>query len=411
MMQHPLTGLWRNADFVKLWIGQTISNAGSGITSVALPLTAVLALSATPAQMGILNALDGVAVLLIGLLAGVWVDRLRRRPVLIATDLGRALLLGSIPLAAFLHVLRIEQLYIVGALTGILTTFFNVADESFLPELIPQQDLVEGNSKLGASDSLAEITGPAVAGPLVQVVGGPLAILFDAVSFLCSALCIGLIGKPESPPLRSEQQQGFWPEITEGVRLIMGNPLLRALAGSASIFNFFGNFIGVLYILYIIRELGIAPIFVGFLIAMGGISALIGALVAQRVVQRLGLGPTIGVALFIYGVTGLLTPLAHGPVVLALSLLFLAQLGDASVSIYFIAEISLRQAIIPNHLLGRVNSSMQFLTRGLGPLGALLAGILGGVLGVRLTLLIGVLGVTASGLWLLFSPVRKHTGS
>ncbi len=410
-MQLRLTGLWRNADFVKLWIGQTISNAGSGITGVALPLTAVLVLSATPAQMGILNALDGLAVLLIGLFAGVWVDRLRRRPVLIATDLGRALLLGSIPLAAFVHVLHIEQLYIVGALTGILTVFFNVADESFLPALIPQQDLVEGNSKLGASDSLAEITGPAVAGPLVQVVGGPMAILFDAVSFLCSALCIGLISKPELLPQAHERQQSFRLEITEGLRLIVGNPLLRALAGSASIFNFFGNFIGVTYILYIIRELGIAPIFVGFLIATGGISALVGALFAQRVVQRLGLGPTIGVALLIYGVTGLLTPLAHGPVVLALLLLFLAQLGDASASIYFIAEISLRQAIIPNHLLGRVNSSMQFLTRGLGPSGALLGGVLGGVLGVRLTLLIGVLGVTASGLWLLFSPVRKHRES
>jgi Na+/melibiose symporter-like transporter len=236
------------------------------------------------------------------------------------------------------------------------------------------------------------------------------AILFDAASFLCSALCIGLIRKPEPLPKTSEQQQGFWLEITEGLRLIAGNPLLRALTGSASIFNFFGNFIGALYILYIIRELGIAPIFVGFLIATGGISALVGALLAQRVVQRLGLGPTIGVALFIYGVTGLLTPLAHGPVVLALLLLFLSQLGDGSVSIYFIAEISLRQAIIPNHLLGRVNSSMQFLTRGLGPSGALIGGVLGGVLGVRLTLLIGVLGVTASGLWLLFSPVRKHTG-
>src|SRR5437763_5254338 len=232
IMQLRLTGLWRNADFVKLWIGQTISHAGSGITGVALPLTAVLVLSATPVQMGILNALDGLAVLLIGLFAGVWVDRLRRRPVLIATDLGRALLLGSIPLAAFLHLLRIEQLYIVGALTAILTVFFNVADESFLPALLPQQDLVEGNSKLGASDSLAEISGPAVAGPLVQVLGGPVAILFDAVSFLCSALCIGLIRKPE-PPQSTAQQQSFWLEITEGLRLIMGNPLLRALAGSA----------------------------------------------------------------------------------------------------------------------------------------------------------------------------------
>src|SRR5450759_3730383 len=171
-------GLWQNKDFVKIWSGQTISNFGSGITSIALPLTAVLVLSATPAQMGILSALESVSVLVFGLLAGVWVDRLRRRPILITADIGRALVLGSIPLAALLGVLHLAQVYIVAALTGILTVFFNVADEAFLPSLLPQDQLVEANSKLGISDSLAEISGPASAGPLVQLFGAPLALFF-----------------------------------------------------------------------------------------------------------------------------------------------------------------------------------------------------------------------------------------
>src|SRR5437763_14810396 len=192
-MRRYLTGLWNNSDFVKLWLGQTVSQFGSGITGIALPLTAVLVLAATPAQMGILGALDGIAVLVIGLLAGIWVDRVRRRPLLIATDLGRAFILSTIPLAALLGVLRIGQLYVVAALAGMLTVLFNVANPAFLPSLIPQESLVEGDSKLGMSDSLAEIGGPAVAGPLVQLISAPFAILFDALSFLFSSFIFGLM--------------------------------------------------------------------------------------------------------------------------------------------------------------------------------------------------------------------------
>src|SRR6266704_6466646 len=186
-MRQYRTGLWKNSDFVKLWLGQTVSHFGSGITGIALPLTAVLILAATPAQMGILGALDGVSVLVIGLLAGVWVDRVRRRTVLIATDLGRAFILSTIPLAALLGVLRIGQLYIVAALAGMLTVIFTVASSAYVPSLIPHESLIEGNSKLGMSDALAEIGGPAVAGPLVQLLSAPFAILFDALSFLFSA--------------------------------------------------------------------------------------------------------------------------------------------------------------------------------------------------------------------------------
>jgi MFS family permease len=401
-------GLWQNKDFVKIWSGQTISNFGSGITGIALPLTAVLVLSATPAQMGILSALESVSVLVFGLLAGVWVDRLRRRPILILTDLGRALVLGSIPLAALLGVLHLAQVYIVAALTGILTVFFNVADEAFLPSLLPQDQLVEANSKLGISDSLAEISGPASAGPLVQLFGAPLAIFFDALSFLLSALSIGLVRTPEPQPTPAKRRQSIWRESSEGLRMIRDNALLRSLAISAMLFNFFGNFIGTLYVLYIVREVHAAPLVIGFFVATGGISALVGAIFAQRVIQRIGPGPAVGAMLTLYGLTGLLLPLAHDPLGVAIALLFTSQLlGDASVSIYSIAEVSLRQAIIPNAFLGRVNASMQFLTQGVGPAAAILAGILGTVIGLRLTIFIGVLGVIFAGVWLLISPVRR----
>lgn len=395
-------------DFNKLLVGQTISNVGNGITGIALPLTAVLVLSANPVQMGILSAVDGLATLVFGLVAGVWVDRLRRRPILIAADLGRAALLGSIPLAALLGNLRFAQLYIVAASSAILTIFFRVADESFLPTLIPQEQLVEANSKRGTSDALAEIIGPASAGPLVQAIGAPFALLFDAGSFLCSALSIWLIRKPEPRPGQEAERGSPWKESIAGLRMVRESALLRALAISAAIFNFFGNFIGALYILYVVRELRAPPLIPGLLVAAGGASALIGTLLARGVIRRLGTGFSIGAMLFLYGLTGLLTPLATGPLALAVAMLFTAQLlGDASVAIYFIAEVSLRQAIIPNAYLGRVNATMQFLSQGVAPVAALTAGLLGTTIGLRLTILIGVLGVMLAGLLLLFSPVRR----
>jgi MFS family permease len=407
-MRWQLRGLWKNADFLKLWLGRTISNMGNGITGIALPLTAVLVLSATPAQMGILSALEGIAVLLFGLLAGVWVDRLRRRPVMVLTDIGRALIIGSIPVAALSGILRIEQVYIVAALAGILSVFFNAADASFLPGLVQSSELVEGNSKLGISDALAEMTGPAIAGVLVQLFTAPLAIIIDACSFLCSAWCIVRIRKPEIPPMVSETRRSAWHESVEGLFFILKHPLLRVLAGSAGLFNFTGMFIGTLYTLYIVRTLGLAPAILGFLVATGGVSALVGALLAESVIQRIGLGLAIGGGLFLYGLTGLLTPLAAGPVPVVITMLFMSQLvGDATVSMHFIAELSLRQSLVPPHLLGRVNASMQLLAGGMAPLGALLAGMLAEYVGVRFTILIGVIGVMCAGLWLLLSSVRK----
>lgn len=407
-MRWQFRGLWKNPDFMKVWLSHTISNIGNGITGIALPVIAVTALAATPEQMSVLSALDGVVVLLFGLLVGVWVDRLRRRPVLIATDLGRALIVVSIPVAALLGVLRMGQLYAVVALAALLSVFFQAADVAFLPGLVEARELVEGNSKLGISDALAEIAGPGLAGALIAIITAPLSMLVDAFSFLASALFISRIRKPESAPVVSGERRGAWHESVEGLLYVLKHPLLRVLAGSAGLFNFFGMFFATLYALYVIRVLGIAPSLYGLLIAVGGVSALAGAVLTERVVRRLGLGLAIGGGLFMYGFIGLLVPLAHGPVAVVALILFASQLiGDVTVSVYLIAEVSLRQMLIPTHLLGRANAGVLFLTRGVAPLGALLAGIIAEHTGARFTLFIAVLGVMMAGLWILLSPVRR----
>ena len=407
-MRWQLRGLWKNPDFMKVWLSHTVSNIGNGITGIALPVIAVTALAATPGQMSVLSALDGFVVLLFGLLAGVWVDRLRRRPVLIATDLGRALVVVSIPVAALLGVLRMGQLYVVVAVAALLSIFFQAADVAFFPGLVEARELVEGNSKLGISDALAEITGPALAGALIAAITAPLSMLVDAFSFLVSALFISRIRKSESPPAASKERRGAWHESVEGLLYVLKHPLLRVLAASAGLFNFFGMFFATLYALYVIRVLGIAPSLYGVLIAAGGVSALAGAILTERVVRRLGLGLAIGGSLFMYGCIGLLVPLAHGPVAVVALILFASQLiGDVTVSVYLIAEVSLRQMLIPAHLLGRANAGVLFLTRGVAPLGALLAGILAERTGARFTLFIAVLGVMVAGLWILLSPVRR----
>ncbi|QBD76871.1 MFS transporter [Ktedonosporobacter rubrisoli] len=407
-MRWQLRGLWRNQDFVRLWLGRTVSNVGNGITGLALPLTAVLILSATPLQMGILSALSGFSTLLLGLFAGTWVDRLRCRPIMIATDIGRALLLISIPLAMLAGVLRIEQLYCVAALLGILTVFFNVADASFLPALLSQEELVEGNSKLAMADSLAEIGGPSLAGPLVQLWGAPLAIIVDVLTFLGSAWCLFRIAKKEVKPLVSATSSSFWRESFEGLHFVWGNSLLRVLALSAGLFNCSGMFVGTLYALYVVNDLHVAPGWLGLIVATGGLSSLLGAWIAERVISQFGIGPTIGGALLLYGLIGLLIPLAQGPMLIVILLLFMSQLlGDIAVMLHLIAELSLRQSLIPQHLLGRANACIQQLTQGVMPLGALLAGVLAEGLGIRFTLLLGLLGIILAGLCLLLSPVRK----
>lgn len=400
--------LWHHPDFMKLWTGQTISEVGSRITREGLPLAAVLTLGATPTQMGWLAAVGSLPVLLIGLFAGAWVDRLHRRPILVLADLGRALLLLTIPLAAILGTLNIVQLYIVIALAGILSVFFDVAYGAYLPSLVGRDYIVEGNQKLALSGSTAEVLGPSLAGFLVQLITAPMAILLDALSFLISALSVGSIRKEEHLSLSPHARQHIGREIKEGLGVALGHPVLRALVGMEGTSAFFGNFFGTLYGLYAIRELGLGAAALGATITFGGLGDLAGAFLASRLPRRWRLGNILIGSLVFKSGASMLIPLAGGSPWTAMIMLMIAQLfGDGARTIYDIHAVSLRQTITPDHVLGRVNASLQFAIAGLGPMGALLGGILAETIGIRLTLTIAVLGGLFASAWLVLSPVRK----
>jgi predicted MFS family arabinose efflux permease len=399
-------GLWRDSEFLKLWFGQAVSQIGSRISREGLPLTADVLLDASPFEMGLLSGVTAAAVLLFGLFAGAWADRLRRRPILIVTDLGRALVLGTVPLAAVLHRLSMEHLYVVAAITGLLTVLFDVSYQAYLPALVSRENLVEGNSKLALSESVAEVAGPALTGILVKLITAPMAILFDAISFLCSAISVWLIRRPEPEPAINPHPQ-MAKEIVEGLRTTWTNPILRALAARAATAYFFGGFIGSLYILYAMRELKLDTAMLGAIISVGGASSLLGALITDPLVRRIGLGPTLIGAALTSCLASLMVPMAHGSVAMCAAFLLASQAGDASWPIYTINETSLRQTITPDHLLGRVNSAMHLMFRGILPLGALMGGIVAESIGVRNTMFAGSIGFLLSTLWLVFSPIRR----
>jgi MFS family permease len=406
-MRWRRTGLWRNADFVKLWTGQTISQIGSHITGTALPLAAALALGATPLQMGLLAATEIAPALLIGLPAGVWVDRLRRRPLLIAADLGRALLLATIPLAALLGALGMGQLYIVGVLTSMLSVLFDVANRSYLPALVERERLLEGNSKLAASGSLAEIAGPSLGGALVQLITAPFAVAFDALSFLVSAAAIALIRKPEPAPERHGGQH-MASAIGEGLAVVWRDPILRALTSSAAIADFFGSAFQTLYTLYLVNGLHLPPVIIGVSVGMGGVGALIGAGLAGRFTRRVGLGPALIASLLWATAPQMIIPLMAGSPAFVSTLLLTTQLvGDVAWSVYFINAISLRQAVTPDRLLGRMNASVDVAVGAVRLVGVIGAGALAEVIGMRETLLIGAIGLILAATPLIRSSLPR----
>jgi MFS family permease len=407
-VRRRLTGLWRHADFMKLWVGQTISRVGSQTSVLALPLTAVLVLEATPAQMGVLEAAGALPSLLFGLLAGAWVDRRRRRSILITADVGRAVLLLFIPVAAVLSVLRVSHLYIIAFLVSALGVLFGVAYGPFLLSLIGRERLVEGNSKLALGRSAAEILGPGLAGGLVQLVTAPIAIAADALSYLVSALFLGLIRAPEPVPRPVEQQRSIWREAIEGVRLVVGHPLLRPLAGCVGMVSLFNSVLETVVILYLTRELGIGPGLLGLIFASGSVGFVVGALLPERAAQRFGLGPAIIGGLLIAALGDLLVPLAGGPVVVVVVILIVAEFFfGLGLTIYEVGQASLRQAVTPDHLQGRMNATMQVVALGTVPLGGLLGGALGEIIGLRMTLIVAALGEMLALAWLLFSPLRS----
>jgi MFS family permease len=398
--------LWRHREFAKLWAAQAISQLGTQVTVLALPLAAALVLGAAPAEMGILAAVEYAPFLLFGLLAGVWVDRLPRRPILIGTDLARALLLASVPVAAALDRLSMPHLYLVGFLVGVMTLFFDVAYMAYLPALVTRDQLVEGNSKLEVSRSIAQIAGPGLAGVLVQAITAPFAIALDALSFLVSGLLIRLIAAPE-PPRRPREGGSLWREVREGLGVVFGSPVLRSIALCTATSNLFGNIGWAVALLYLARELELAPSSIGLIFAGFGPGGLIGAFVASRAASHFGLGPAVIGSIVVASLGNLVLPLATGSSTTIVVALFAGLLvGAVGGTSYNVNQVSLRQAITPDHLQGRMNATMRFVVWGTIPVGSLIGGFLAEQIGLRPTLLVGALGGLTSCLWVLFSPVR-----
>ena len=394
---------------MKLWAGQTVSELGSVVTRTAVPLVALLVLGAGPFEMALLVVSASLAVLLVGFFAGAWVDRLRRRPLLIWSDAIRAVVLFSIPAAYQMGVLRIEQLYVVVFIEGCLGALFNAAYPAYVPSLIGVDRVVEANSKLATSSSLAEIGGPGLGGGLVQVIGAPLSILIDAISFVASAISLVLIRSPEPARPTRTSATPIRHEILEGLSLVRRHPVLVPLTLRSVIAHVAGSFYGVLYTIYLINDLHLSPLLLGVVISAGGVGSLIGSFFASRVIARFGLGPALIWAATGAAIIGVLTPLAGGPLLLATLMVFLPQLiGDGLQTIEGVAELSLIQGVVPDRILGRVNATLEVFSHGIAyPLGALLAAALAGWIGVRGGIAIGWAGMAVSILLLVLSPLPR----
>ena len=406
----PRGGLWRHGDFLRLWTGETISQFGSQISQLAIPLTAILVLDATAFEVAALTTVEFLPFIIFTLPAGVWVDRMRRRPILIAGDVVRALLLGSIPIAYVLDALTLGQLFVVGFLFGICTVFFDVAYQSYLPSLVERNQIIEGNSKLEITRSAAQIGGPGLGGVLIQVFTAPYAVLLDAVSFAASALAIFRIRAVEETPPTVERSDGkkssMWTELKEGLRFVLSNPNLRAQAGCTSTSNFFSSVSFSIILVYAVRELDLSPGLIGFVFSLGALGGLAAALTATRISSRFGIGPTTIVMAAFFGPTMILYAVAPSGNA-AVPLLVTAQLiFGFTVVVYNIVQVSYRQAICPPRLQGRMNSVMRFIVWGTIPLGTLTGGALASWIGLRETILVGAIGGGLAVFWIVFSPQR-----
>jgi MFS family permease len=391
-------------DFRRLWIGETVSQFGSAISAIALPLVAILVIDASTFEVGLLATLESLAFLVVGLPAGAWVDRMRFRNVLIVNDVARAAAMGSVPVAAWFGVLSMYQLYVVALVVGISTVFFDVAYQSYLPELVDRNELVEGNAKLQASESVSQIAAPALAGGLIQVFTAPYAVLIDAFSFLWSASWITAIQKRVPKPERKPDRH-LGREISQGLRFVLGNRLLRSIAmctGSANLFTSIG---GAVTLILLARQLDLSPGVIGLMTSTAAVGGLIGSLVATRIAERLGQGPTIWVSVLVGAPAGFVLPFVQRD--WSLGLYALSQvLFWGCVVVYNITQVSFRQGLTPPDLLGRMNATMRFLVWGTMPLGAFIGGILGSTIGVRETLLVAAIGGSLAWLPVFLSPLR-----
>jgi MFS family permease len=405
----PAGGLWRHPDFLKLWSAHTISQFGSQVDDLAIGFVAIVALDASAFEVAVVGVLNFLPFILFTLPAGVWVDRLRRRPFLILGDFARAALLATIPIAYLADALTLWQLYVVVFLTGVCTVFFDVAYQSYLPSLVERDQIIEGNAKLQISQSAAQVGGPGLAGGLVQILTAPYAVLADAISFLGSGLFLLGIRKPEEAPARETGADGkpsLVAELKEGLRFVLGNPNLRAQAGCTGTSNFFSNVSFAIILVYLVRDLELSAGVIGVAFSIGSVGSFIAAFSAMRLSKRFGIGPTTIATGFLWGPSTLLIAFAPEGDAAIPFLITSVLAGGFAVVTYNIIQVSYRQAICPPRLQGRMNSVMRFIVWGTIPIGALAGGALGSSIGLRETILIGGIGGSLSILFIVFSPQR-----
>lgn len=399
--------LWRNRDFLFLWGAQSVSQVGSQVTGLALPLAAIFVVHASTFQVAALNVVDMLPWVLFSLPVGVWVDRLRRRPLMIAADWGRALALGSIPVAYAFGALTLGQLYIVGFSTGTLTVFFDVSYQSYLPALVERDELGDANSKLEVSRSGAQLGGPGVAGVLIGAITAPYAIAVDAASFAASALLMSAIRRVEElPETLASTRRRMRTEIAEGLRFVTGHPIMRPFLVMVAWSNFFTTMLFSIFLVFAVRDLHLHAATIGLMFSVASAGTLAGALTATRIARRLGIGQTVISLTAVGGAAFLLIPLAHGGY--AIPFIVVAQLlyGFCGIAIN-INGISLVQAITPDRMLGRTNASRRFVVWGVMPFGGLIGGALGSTVGLRSALWVGAIGGTLAFVALLPGPLRR----
>ena len=398
--------LWQHAGFMRLWAAQSISTFGARIARTGIPLAAVLTINADPISLGLLAALTTAPGLLASLFSGGIVDRSRRRPLMIYADLVRAGVLLMIPISAALHVLSTPELYVAAAFIGGASAIFDIADHAFLPSLIGRQDLVEGNAKLAVTESISEIGGPAIAGWLVQLLTAPIAIGFNALTYIASALLLGSISVPENHT--GAKRRSPLLDLLSALRIVLQNPFVRPLFLMAVLAGIFGAFFSALYTVFAIRVLGLSAGLLGAIIGVGGIGALLGAGLSRRMCSAFGIGPTIVVANIASALSAFFVPLAGGNLVTKVAMMVAAQLfGDSLAVAAIIPASSLRQTVLPPDMLGRTAALFQVGTGTATVLGALTGGALGQTVGVRAALLVSTTGILLVTFIGLFSPLIK----
>lgn len=407
MFRINLGSLWNHRDFRRLWFSDTVSQFGNTFTQFALPVIAVLTFHATPFQMGILGAVAFASYPLLGLFVGVWADRYRRRRIMIACNLGRMATLASIPVAFLLGVFSFVQIFIVALAQGILSVFFDAAYQAYLPNLVERKDLIEGNQKLQLSASGAQVSGPGIAGLVYNAIGGAFTIAFDALGYLASSLSLIAIRKGEEVKERnlSDPPSDFFGEMREGISVVVDNPILRRIAGSTATSNLGTNMLGSVFVIFAFDYLHLSTIAFGLIGTIGAVGFVIGALATGRITAKLGVGGSLAVSIA-SGFLAIANPLAqYGYPFFVLS--GVAFLTGMMLPMYNINQVSLRQAITPNRLQGRMNATMRTIVWGTIPIGAIIGGVLGGMIGVVNTLYVGAIVAGLATLWIISGPVIK----